>query len=80
MFIRHPSNPLITPAQAKPSRPDFEVIGTFNAGVTHFGGETLMLVRVAERPVSSEQGFFLCPHLGLDGELAIKRIRQDDPA
>ena len=79
MFIRHPSNPLITPAQVKPSRPDFEVIGTFNAGITRFGSETLMLVRVAERPVSSEQGVFLCPHLDTDGGLTVKRIRRADP-
>ena len=39
MFIRHPFNPLITPAQIKPSRPGFEVIGTFNAGVTRYGGD-----------------------------------------
>ena len=80
MFTRHPSNPLITPAQVNPSRTGFEVIGTFNAGVTRFGGETLMLVRVAERPASSDPDVFLCPHLGHDGALAIKRIRRDDPA
>lgn len=80
MFIRHPSNPLITPAQVKPSRPDFEIIGTFNAGVARHGSETLMLVRVAERPVSSEQNVFLCPHLGPDGAVSIKRIHRDDPA
>ncbi|MFN8447367.1 MAG: hypothetical protein U0521_01890 [Anaerolineae bacterium] len=49
MFLRHPSNPLISPRDVKPSRPDFEIIGTFNTGVTTFDGQTLLLMRVAER-------------------------------
>ncbi|MFN8562050.1 MAG: hypothetical protein U0703_10610 [Anaerolineae bacterium] len=32
MFLRHPSNPLISPRDVKPSRPVFEIIGTFNTG------------------------------------------------
>lgn len=79
MFIRHPQNPLITPSMVKPSRPGFEVIGAFNAGVTRFGAETLMLIRIAERPIADEPDVFLCPHLGRDGALAVKRIRRDDP-
>jgi predicted GH43/DUF377 family glycosyl hydrolase len=47
---RLPENPLITPADVRPSRPDFEVIGTFNAGVARLGDEVVLLLRVAERP------------------------------
>ncbi|HPD32703.1 MAG TPA: glycosidase, partial [Phycisphaerae bacterium] len=49
-MIRFDDNPLITPADVKPSRPDFEVVCVFNAGVIRLGGEILLLLRVAERP------------------------------
>jgi beta-1,2-mannobiose phosphorylase / 1,2-beta-oligomannan phosphorylase len=80
MFVRHQSNPVVTSSQVKPSRPDFEVIGAFNAGVTEFRGETLMLLRIAERPKAREDGVMLCPYLAPDGTLAIKSIATDDPA
>jgi predicted GH43/DUF377 family glycosyl hydrolase/glycosyltransferase involved in cell wall biosynthesis len=44
------SNPLLTPTDAKPSQPGFEVIGTINPGVAKLDGETILLVRVVERP------------------------------
>jgi len=50
--VRHPNNPIITPADIRPIRDDFEVIGVFNGAVTRFGNEVILLVRVAERPVS----------------------------
>ena len=62
MFVRHPNNPLITPRDLEPSRSDFEVIGVFNAGATTYDDEILLLLRVAERPVSTD-GVILCPHL-----------------
>jgi beta-1,2-mannobiose phosphorylase / 1,2-beta-oligomannan phosphorylase len=79
MFTRDPQNPLIKPADLKPSRPDFEVIGTFNAGVTLFRDEVLLLVRVAERPISDDADVVLCPHLLPDGELVIERIPRNSP-
>lgn len=79
MFIRHASNPLISPSQVKPSRPDFEVIGTFNAGVTLFGDETLMMLRVAERPTQRPEGIVLCPMLDASGTLILKEIAKDHP-
>lgn len=47
---RAPGNPLLTPADVAPSRPDFEVIGVFNPAVLVDDGETALLLRVAERP------------------------------
>lgn len=79
VFIRHPLNPLITPAHVRPSTPDFEVIGTFNAGATRLGDETLLLVRVAERPCPAEQGWIACPYVDQHGEIALHRVRQADP-
>jgi len=50
--IRSPHNPVIGPEDVKPSGDDFEVIGVFNAGVTRFEDEIILLLRVAERPIS----------------------------
>ncbi|MGZ8579629.1 MAG: glycoside hydrolase family 130 protein, partial [Actinomycetota bacterium] len=43
-------NPLIVPDDVEPSQPGFEVISTINPGVATLGEETILLVRVAERP------------------------------
>ena len=47
MVQRFENNPLITPADVKPSRDDFEVMCAFNAGATRYNGQTVLLVRVA---------------------------------
>jgi predicted GH43/DUF377 family glycosyl hydrolase len=62
---RFAENPLITPADVKPSRPDFEVICAFNAGVAKYNGETILLLRVAERPLT-EPGLVRVPVLKCD--------------
>lgn len=79
MFSRHPDNPLISPADIHPSRSDFEVIGTFNAGITQYNGETILLLRVAERPISQNSDSLLCPYLNGDGTLHIEAIAIDHP-
>jgi predicted GH43/DUF377 family glycosyl hydrolase len=43
-------NPVLTPAMVKPSRPGLEVVGVFNPGVLRVGDETILLLRVAEKP------------------------------
>jgi beta-1,2-mannobiose phosphorylase / 1,2-beta-oligomannan phosphorylase len=50
---RFAENPLVTPADVPPSWPDLEVICTFNAGVTKYKDETILLLRVAERASSA---------------------------
>ncbi len=80
MFVRHPHNPLLTPAMVRPSRPDFDVIGVFNAGATLFEGEVLLLVRVAERPAATSRGWVACPYYTPEGELTIRHVASDDPA
>ena len=44
------ANPLISPQIVEPSQPGFEVISTINPGAVQVGEETVLLVRVAERP------------------------------
>jgi predicted GH43/DUF377 family glycosyl hydrolase len=47
---RAPENPIVTPAMVLPSRPDLEVVGVFNPGVTQFGDDVILLLRVSEAP------------------------------
>lgn len=48
------NNPLIVPADVKPSRPDFKVDGVFNCGVARYGDEIILLCRVAESAVCTD--------------------------
>jgi predicted GH43/DUF377 family glycosyl hydrolase len=48
---RFGGNPILSPSQLEPSRPDFEVVGVFNPGVIRVGDETTLLLRVAEAPL-----------------------------
>lgn len=57
--FRSPQNPIIEPKDVKPSRKDFEVIGVFNAGVTRFKNQVVLLLRVAERPISTHPDIVL---------------------
>ena len=45
-------NPLITARDVKPSLPALEVVSVFNAATAQLGDETILLLRVAERPRS----------------------------
>lgn len=53
--LRFPENPLLTPRDIPPTRPDLEVIGVFNAGVARFGDEVILLLRVAERAAGTSE-------------------------
>jgi beta-1,2-mannobiose phosphorylase / 1,2-beta-oligomannan phosphorylase len=48
--IRLPENPLLTSADVKPSLPALEVVSVFNAAAAKVGDETVLLLRVGERP------------------------------
>ena len=60
-IYRYEQNPLVTPADVKPHRDDFEVIGAFNAGIAEYNGEVIMLLRIAERPISPDPEVVLAP-------------------
>lgn len=51
--FRSPLNPIIKPEDIKPSRPDFEVVCAFNAGVARLDDEIILLLRIAEKPIYS---------------------------
>jgi len=48
---------LLGPEALRPSRDEWEVIGAFNPGVAVVGDETVLLIRVAERPRARREGF-----------------------
>lgn len=58
---RYEENPLVTPGDVNPHRDDFEVIGAFNAGIARYKDEVIMLLRVAERPVSDDPTIVKAP-------------------
>jgi beta-1,2-mannobiose phosphorylase / 1,2-beta-oligomannan phosphorylase len=77
---RAPENPIITPPMLRPSRPDFEVVGMFNPGVTRMGGEIILLLRVAEAPVKGAGGEVAAPYFDPSaGGLAVRRWAADTP-
>ncbi len=79
-IYRSPDNPIITPQDVKPSRPDFEVIGAFNAGVARLGDEVILLLRVAERPLNPAPGVHLAPIYDADRkQVVVKQFAQDTP-
>ncbi|SOB87691.1 Predicted glycosyl hydrolase, GH43/DUF377 family [Sphingomonas guangdongensis] len=82
LLRRFPGNPLITPEQVRPSRPDWRVDCAFNAGVAQAGGETIMLLRVAESVPVADAGTVCVPLLEADGAVwrcTTKTLRTDDP-
>ncbi len=79
-IFRSPENPIIKPDDVKPSRDDFEVIGVFNAGVTRFKEEVLLLLRVAERPINTHPDVMLTAVFDTNkGQLVIKEFSRGDP-
>ncbi len=82
MIKRHEKNPLISPKDLKPTRPDFKIECTFNAGVTEFNGEIILLVRVAESVISSDKNIIKVPLLEERNgkcELVIRDFDRNDP-
>ena len=69
---RSPNNPIITPDMVKPSRPDFQILGTFNAAVCEYGDKFIMLVRVAENIREQNDEYVRVPTLKEEnGEMVI---------
>ncbi len=77
-FIRNPRNPIITTYDVKPSRPNFEVVGAFNAGVTRYQNETILVLRVAQRPINNDPQTVAYPLMSPDGELEVKTVSRSD--
>lgn len=52
---RLPENPILTGSDIRPSRPELEVVSVFNPAAARVGDETVLLLRVAERPRSVDR-------------------------
>ena len=79
MIQRCPENPIISPCDVKPSRPGFEVVCTFNAGVARYKDEVVLLVRVAEIPVNDDPGKVLVPiYSSREGRLVVREFDRSD--
>jgi predicted GH43/DUF377 family glycosyl hydrolase len=77
--FRSPYNPIIGPKDVKPSRDNFEVIGAFNPGVTRLEDETILLLRVAERPISKHPDTVLVGvYDATQGDVITKKFSKDD--
>ncbi|PLR75866.1 glycosidase [Bacillus sp. V3-13] len=77
---RYEENPLVTPKDITVYHEGFEVIGAFNAGVTKYKDETIMVLRVAERPISADAETVKAPVYNPDTkELEIISIQKEDP-
>jgi beta-1,2-mannobiose phosphorylase / 1,2-beta-oligomannan phosphorylase len=78
LMKRCENNPLITPADVKPSRSDFKVDCAFNAAVTKYNNETLMLIRVAESVISENHDFIKVPLMEeVNGKWQVKILEFD---
>ena len=79
--FRSPDNPIIEPKDVRPSRGDFEVIGVFNPGVARFKDEIILLLRVAERPISKHPDVALVGvYDAARGDIVIKKFSKDEPS
>ncbi|WP_066195946.1 BtaManbiosPhlase [Gracilibacillus timonensis] len=78
-IYRYEENPVITPKDVRPHREDFEVIGAFNAGITEYDGEIIMLLRVAERPINKNPNLVKVPIYNIEqGSLEIMELNADN--
>lgn len=80
MVRRFDENPLIRPADVPASRPDYEVVGAFNPGAIVHGGETLLLLHVAERPRDKAEDEQVAPIFNPETmEVEHFRVKNSDP-
>ena len=80
LIQRFSQNPILRPADVRPSRADMVVECLLNPGAFRYQGRTGLLLRVAERP-RPEEGWVSTPLLdpASAGGIRILRLRKDDP-
>lgn len=80
LALRCPANPLLRPADVRPSHPGLRVECLLNPGAFRYGGRIGLLLRVAERPPQGEDSVstpILDPQA--PGGLRILTIERSDP-
>lgn len=78
MIDRIATHLLIRPEDVAPSQPDWEVLGTFNPGVVRLASETVIMVRVAERPRKLRHGWLPLPRWSEQEGVIVDWSRSDD--
>lgn len=78
MIERIATHLLLRPEDIRPSRPDWEVIGVFNPGIARFDGQTILLARVAERPLERRSGWTALPRWEANRGYVIDRVRNEE--
>src|SRR5210317_686736 len=69
---------LLRPADVQSQFERFEVIGTFNPAAIEFDDGVVLLVRVAERPTETRQGYVALPYWNWQRGGAAIDWRRDD--
>ena len=81
MLKRCGYNPLLVPADVKPSNPRFQVDGIFNCGVARYRGEVILLCRVAESVRQTDENKLEIPVVvNENGKDVIKTVVYDKKA
>lgn len=62
---RYKKNPIITPDDIVPVNKGYQVVGAFNAAATMYKNETILILRIAERPISDDSNIVLAPYFDL---------------
>jgi len=78
LFTRFPENPILSPADIRPSREDMVIECLLNPGAFRYAGKTWLLLRVAERP-KQDPGFISFPVFGDDRTIQIVKFDLSDP-
>jgi len=74
-------NPIIQPADVPASQENFKVVGVFNAGVTRAGEEVVLLLRVAEMPISEDPNMVLAAvYDERKGRIVLREFSKKDKA
>ncbi len=76
---RFKGNPIISTDQVKPSRPDMEVVGAFNAATFEFQQRIGLLLRVAERPHQKPKEVLIPIIDPKTGEYTIRKFKRTSP-
>lgn len=76
---RFSQNPLLAPADLRPSTDGLEITCLLNPGVFRFENKTWLIVRVAERPAQKDDSLSF-PVLTKEGAIQIMEIDKNDPA
>ncbi|MEN6505477.1 MAG: glycoside hydrolase family 130 protein [Planctomycetaceae bacterium] len=79
LLQRLAANPLLTPQDVAPTRGDLEVLCTLNPAAVRLGDETLLLVRVGERPIPQPQYVSYLIYDAAAGAIDVKHIATSDP-